>query len=152
NPKSTSAIRSVLHTKIPARHLSQVEAALFRSVALRVAHAHDSAAQHSCSFVRSLDVTCYALRMPIRVAVICGKCERIYLVAHPDSGKRIQFIHRSGPHPPYLLTCTCKTQRFFDRTHTLPYGVSDDTCSRGYADRGEYYTVPSQIHPESRGS
>ena len=82
--------------------------------------------------------------MPIRVAVMCEKCERIYLLAHPDSAKRIQFTARSDPHPPYRLTCICKVERYFDAAQTLPYRVSDYTCSQGYADRNEYFPVPNQ--------
>ena len=90
--------------------------------------------------------------MPIRVAIMCEKCERIYLLAHPDSVKRIQFTPRSDPRPPYRLTCMCKVERYFDRAQTLPYRVSEYTCSRGYADRNEYDALPNQKFPVTRGS
>ena len=89
--------------------------------------------------------------MPIRVAVMCEKCERIYLLAHPDSAKRIQFTPRSEPRPPYLLKCMCKVERYFDRAHTLAYRVSEYSCSRGYADRDEYDAIPNQRFPVTRG-
>lgn len=89
--------------------------------------------------------------MPIRVAVMCEKCERIYLLSHPDSVKRIQFTPRSDPQPPYRLTCMCKVERYFDRAQTFPYRVSEYTCSRGYADRNEYDAVPNQKFPVTRG-
>jgi len=82
--------------------------------------------------------------MPIRVAVMCEKCERIYLLAHPDSAKRIQFTHGSDPHPRYRLTCICKVERDFDRAQTFPYRVSEHICTRGYADREEYDPLPNQ--------
>lgn len=82
--------------------------------------------------------------MPIRVAVMCEKCERIYLLAHPDSAKRIQFTPRSDTRLPYRLTCMCKTERYFDKGHTFPYRVSGYTCLRGYADRDEYHAIPNQ--------
>jgi hypothetical protein len=90
--------------------------------------------------------------MPIRIAIMCEKCERIYLLAHPDSAKRIQVTPRSDPHPPYRLTCICRMEGYFDRTKTLPYRVSESACSRGYADRDEYDAVPNQKFPVTRGS
>ena len=95
---------------------------------------------------------CYPLPMPIRIAVMCERCERIYLLAHPDSAKRIQFTHRSHPHPPYRLTCICRMDRYFDRAQTLACRVSEDICSRGYADRDEYDIVPNQKFSVTRGS
>src|ERR1700756_5671095 len=71
--------------------------------------------------------------MPIRFAIMCEKCKRIYLVAHPDSAKRIHLTSGSEPHPPYRLTCICTAERCFDSAQTLPYRVSDLTCNRGYA-------------------
>jgi len=68
---------------------------------------------------------------------MCEKCERIYLLAHPNSAKRIQFTPGPILGPPYRLTCMCKMERFFDRAQTLPYRVSESTCSLGYADRDE---------------
>ncbi len=82
--------------------------------------------------------------MPIRVAVMCERCERIYLLAHPDNAKRIRFTPRSGTHPPYRLTCMCRVKRYFDKGQTLAYRVSEDTCSRGYADRAEYDAIPAR--------
>ena len=75
---------------------------------------------------------------------MCEKCERIYLLAHPDSAKRIEFTPRSDPRPAYRLTCMCKTERYFDRGNILPYRVSGYTCLRGYADRDEYDAVPTR--------
>ena len=98
------------------------------------------------------DHECYPRPMPVRVAVMCEKCERIYLLAHPDSGKRIRFTpSTSDSHPPYQLTCICRGERYFDKAHTLPYRVSEYTCTLGYADRDEYIAVPSQKSPTSRG-
>jgi hypothetical protein len=73
---------------------------------------------------------------------MCEKCERIYLLAHPDSAKRIQFTVRSDPHPPYRLTCMCGVGRYFDKSQTVPYRLSEYICSRGYADRDEYDAIP----------
>ena len=75
---------------------------------------------------------------------MCEKCERIYLLAPPDSAKRVQFTPRSDPRPSYRLTCICRMERYFDKAQTLPYRVSEYTCSRGYADRGEYDAVLNQ--------
>jgi hypothetical protein len=72
--------------------------------------------------------------MPIRIAVMCEKCERIYLLAHPDSAKRIRFTPRSDPQPPYRLTCVCRMERYFDLAHSFAYRVSEDACTVGYAD------------------
>jgi hypothetical protein len=89
--------------------------------------------------------------MPICVAVMCEKCERVYLLAHPDSAKRIQFTPRSDSQPAYRLTCMCKQERYFDRAQTLAYRVSEYTCSRGYAERDEYDAIPNQKLPKTRG-
>ena len=62
---------------------------------------------------------------------MCEKCERIYLLAHPDSAKRIQFTPGSDRRFPYRLTCMCKTERYFDKGQTLPYRVSEYICIRG---------------------
>jgi hypothetical protein len=83
---------------------------------------------------------------------MCEKCERIYVLAHPNTAKRIQFAPRSDPHPPYRLTCMCKAERYFDRAHTFPYRVSDSTCTRGYADRDEYDAIPDQKFRETSRS
>ena len=82
--------------------------------------------------------------MPITVGVMCEKCERIYLLAHLDSPKRIQFTPGSDPHPRYRLTCICKVERHFDSAQTKPYRVSGYACSKGYADRDEYDVIPNQ--------
>ena len=90
--------------------------------------------------------------MPIQVAIMCEKCERIYLLAHPDSAKWIRFTPpQSDSHPPYRLTCICKGERSFDRAQTLPYRVSDYICTLGYAGRDEYDAIPGQKLPKSRG-
>ena len=81
--------------------------------------------------------------MPIHFAIMCEKCERIYLLAHRDSGKRIRFTPSPDPHPRYRLTCICKVERDFDRAQTSPYRVSEHTCSRGYAERDEYDAIPN---------
>jgi len=83
---------------------------------------------------------------------MCERCERIYLLAHPDGANRIQFTPLSDPHPPYRLKCMCRAERYFDRAQTLPYRVSEYTCSRGYADRDEYETIPNQKFPQTRRS
>jgi hypothetical protein len=83
---------------------------------------------------------------------MCEKCERIYLLANPNSAKRIQFTPRSDSHPPYRLKCMCRAERYFDRAQTLAYRVSEQACSRGYADRDEYDGIPNQQFPETRRS
>ena len=75
---------------------------------------------------------------------MCEKCERIYLLPHPDSAERIEFTPRSDPHPPYRLTCVCKAERRFDKRQTLPYRVSEFACVRGYAGRDEYDAIPNR--------
>jgi len=90
--------------------------------------------------------------MPIRFAIMCEKCERIYLLAHPDSVKRIHLTSGSEPHPPYRLTCICKAERCFGSAETLPYRVSELTCNRGYAERDEYEAIPIRRFPVTRAS
>jgi hypothetical protein len=85
----------------------------------------------------------YSRSMPVRVGIMCEKCERIYLLVHPDNAQRIQFDPASDPHP-YRLRCTCRAERHFDRTQILPYMVSERVCDSGRADRDEYYAVPNQ--------
>jgi hypothetical protein len=70
---------------------------------------------------------------------MCEKCERIYLLAHPDNAQRIQFT-RSEPYP-YRLKCLCRAERHFDHAQLLAYMVSERVCDDGYADRNEYYAV-----------
>ena len=74
---------------------------------------------------------------------MCEICERVYLLVHPDTAKRIQVIRQPDPHPPYELKCACKAVLGIDKTKMLPYRVSDVTCSRGYADRDQYEAMPS---------
>ena len=88
--------------------------------------------------------------MPIRFGIMCETCERIYLLAHPDSAKRIRFTRGSVPHPPFRLTCICNAERCFDRPQTLPYRVSEDICGQGYADPDEYEAIPYAKSPETR--
>ena len=90
--------------------------------------------------------------MPIRFAIMCEKCKRIYLLAHPDSAKRIHLTSSSEPHPPYRLTCICTAERCFGSAETLPYRVSEYTCSRGYADHDEYESIPIRRFPVTRAS
>jgi hypothetical protein len=49
----------------------------------------------------------YAQSMPVRVGIMCEKCERIYLLVHPNNSQRIQFGPASDPHP-YQLRCACR--------------------------------------------
>jgi hypothetical protein len=95
------------------------------------------------TFVRCDQLKCYPRPMPIRFAVMCDKCERIYLLAHPDSAKRIRFTPRSHPHPQYLLACICKAERYFDKAQTFACRVSEYTCGLGYAGRREYEVIPT---------
>jgi hypothetical protein len=85
----------------------------------------------------------YAPSMPVRVGIMCERCERIHLLVHPDSAQRIQFNSTADPHP-YLLKCSCKAERHFDRTQLLPYMVAERSCDSAYADRDDYYAVPHQ--------
>jgi hypothetical protein len=87
--------------------------------------------------------------MPIRVAVKCETCERIYLVAHPDSAKRIRYTPRPDLHPPYQLRCLCNVDQYFSRAQILPYRVSDYACSRGFAERNQYETLPNRQFSET---
>jgi hypothetical protein len=82
--------------------------------------------------------------MPIRFGIVCEKCERIYLVAHPDRAKWILFTAGSGPHPPFRLTCICRAERYFDQRQILPYRVSEYICGQGYAERDEYDAIPQR--------
>ena len=85
----------------------------------------------------------YAHSMPIRIGIMCEKCERIYLLVHPDNAQRIQFDPHSEPHK-YRLKCLCRAERHFDQEQLLPYMVSAPVCDEGYADRDEYYAVPKK--------
>jgi hypothetical protein len=85
----------------------------------------------------------YAQPMPVRVGIMCEKCERIYLLVHPDNAQRIQFDPRSDSHP-YRLRCMCRAERRFDRTQVLPYMVAESVCDDGYAERDEYYAILNQ--------
>jgi len=85
----------------------------------------------------------YAQPMPVRVGIMCEKCERIYLLAEHDNAQRIQFDRASDPHP-YRLRCACRAERRFNRAQVLPFIVSERVCESGYADRDEYYAVPNQ--------
>ena len=78
--------------------------------------------------------------------------ERIYLLAHPDSAKRIHLASSSEPQPPYRLTCICTAERCFGSAETLPFRVSELTCNRGYAERDEYEAIPIQKFPVTRAS
>ena len=83
---------------------------------------------------------------------MCEQCQRIYLLAHPDSAKRIRSTQRSESQIAYHLRCMCKGERYFDRRQILAYRVSEYTCSRGYADRDEYDPLPNQNLPKTRGT
>jgi len=85
--------------------------------------------------------------MPVRVGIMCEKCERIYLLVHPDNAQRIQFDPHSEPHP-YRLMCLCRAERHFDQAQLVPYMVSERVCDDGYADRDEYYSVPKQSNDD----
>ena len=88
--------------------------------------------------------------MPIQVAIKCEACERIYLVAHPDSANRIRRIARSDLQPPYRLRCVCcNVDQYFDRAQTLPYRVSDYAVSRGFAERNQYEPIPNRQFSET---
>jgi hypothetical protein len=82
--------------------------------------------------------------MPICVGVMCEMCECVYLLAHPDSARRIQKTDKADPYPPYELRCACKAVRGFDRSKMLPYRVSDEACSKGYAGRDQYEAMPNR--------
>jgi hypothetical protein len=83
--------------------------------------------------------------MPVRVGIMCEKCERIYLLVHPDNTQRIQFDPASDPHP-YRLKCACRAERQFNKAQVLPYMVSERSCDSGYADRDEYYALVHVRH------
>jgi len=85
----------------------------------------------------------YAQSMPVRVGIMCGKCERIYLLVHPDNAKRIQFDPRSDPHP-YRLKCSCRFETRFSKTQVLPYMVPEPACNSAYAERDEYYAIAAK--------
>jgi hypothetical protein len=99
---------------------------------------------HVCTAIRAkAKALVVSSTMPIRVAVMCDKCERIYLLAHPDTAKWIRFTPGSDPHPRYRLTCICNAERYFDSEQTNPYRVSEFTCIRGHADRNGYDAIPN---------
>jgi len=75
---------------------------------------------------------------------MCENCERIYVVVHPDSAKRIHLTRLSNADRAYRLTCDCKAQRLFDKSGPQAYRVSEYSCLRGYADRGEYDALPKR--------
>jgi hypothetical protein len=79
----------------------------------------------------------YSQPMPVRIAVRCESCERIYLLAHPNSAKRIRFALPNSDSP-YQITCACRAKRYFNKSQILACHVSEFACLRGYADRGEY--------------
>ena len=81
--------------------------------------------------------------MPIRFGIACERCERIYLVAHPDRAKWILFA-ADLPLIPIPLNVYVQGGAVFRRTETLPYRVSEYICSQGYAERGEYEAIPQQ--------
>ena len=85
----------------------------------------------------------YAQSMPVRVGIMCEKCERIYLLVHPDNAQRIQFDPGSDPRP-FRLRCLCRAERHFDKAQALPYMVSESVCDNGYAERDEYYAALNQ--------
>jgi hypothetical protein len=85
----------------------------------------------------------HARLMPICVGVMCESCERVYLLAHPNTAQRIQVTGQPVPLPPYELKCVCKAVRGFDRTKMVPYRVSDVTYSRGYGERDHYDAMSS---------
>ena len=79
--------------------------------------------------------------MPVRVGIMCEKCERLYMLAHPDNAQRIHFDPTSDSHP-YRLRCFCKAERHFGKTQISPYMVAERSCDRSYADREDYYAIP----------
>jgi hypothetical protein len=88
--------------------------------------------------------------MPIRFAIMCEACERIYLVAHPERAKWIRFTPGSAPQPPFRLTCICRAERYFDSPQTVPYQVSESICGQGYAERDEYGAISHAKLPWTR--
>ena len=83
--------------------------------------------------------------MPIRVAVRCAQCERIYVLAHADTAKRIRRTPRSDLRSVYCLRCThCNVDQYFDQAQILPYRVSDLAVIRGFAERNHYDAVPNR--------
>lgn len=96
------------------------------------------------------NVACYPHSVPIRFAIMCEQCERIYLLAHPDRAKWILFTPGSAPHPPFRLACICRAKRHFDGPQAFPYRVSEYTCQRGYAERDEYEAIPPAKIPKAR--
>lgn len=88
--------------------------------------------------------------MPISVAVKCENCGRIYLLAHPDTAKKIWRSPRSDLQPPYRLRCDCcNADQYFDRAQTLPYRVSDYAVSRGFAERNRYEPLTNRQFSET---
>jgi len=72
--------------------------------------------------------------MPIHVGISCERCGKVHFIA---TSKRIEFGQNDKS---YRLACMfpCGAIRYFQKEQMLPYAVSDDVFSRGYAERNEY--------------
>ena len=79
--------------------------------------------------------------MLVAMGISCGKCGRVYLVAHPDEARRMQYDESDPIRPTYKLTCHCSGVRYFDKREMLPYSVSPYGVKRGYANRGDYLQI-----------
>jgi hypothetical protein len=73
--------------------------------------------------------------MPVAMGISCANCGRVYLVAHPDSARRIRLNYRDKFGPEYRLKCQCSAVRYFDKREMVPYSVSLFSLQRGYASR-----------------
>lgn len=79
--------------------------------------------------------------MPVSMGICCGKCGRVYLVAHRDNARLMRYDESDPFRPSYKLTCQCSAVRFFDKREMLPYSVSEYSVRRGYANRGDYLQI-----------
>jgi hypothetical protein len=84
--------------------------------------------------------------MPVAMGISCGKCGRVYFVAHQDNARRIRFDNTDKIRPSYQLTCDCSAVYFFEKREMLPYSVSAYCIQRGYAERGDHLQIPPVIN------
>ena len=88
--------------------------------------------------------------MPVGVGISCGKCGRVYFVAHPDNARRIRFDDTDQLRPSYQLICHCSAVHFFEKREMLPYSVSAYCIQRGYAERDNSVQIAGPLSGRSR--
>ena len=79
--------------------------------------------------------------MPIHVGIMCELCRTVYLIA---TWRGIAPSDRDRGLFKLVCNSPCREAKEFRSDAMLPYRVSEDAFSKGYAREGEYELIPSE--------